>query len=210
MVTWQNYWTHKGHTFGQCHTRQHSDYFFVNIPKNSSSWTQTLVAHWCLWTPHNYHDCPDLLEKTALVVLRDPVERWISGIAEYIYLYHHNFDVASVNNTMLDWIFDRVAFDDHTEQQSMFIEGLSPKKIIWFWCDQDYSKIFSNFMLSVGELNSTYIIPEPLNTTTSNTKKVANTQFFKSLLENPKYLNKIKQYYAIDYQLIQSAKFLKK
>lgn len=208
MVTWQNYWKHKGHIYGQCQTHPDSEYFFVNIPKNASSWTQTLVAHWCLWTPYNYHETPEILDKTALVILRDPVERWISGINEYISLYHKNFDNCNVNDTMLDWIFDRVAFDDHTERQIMFVENLNYKTTQWFWHDQNYSTIFSNFLLSTGLLNETYVMSKPANTTSSDSKKIFNTQFFRQLLENPKYLNKVKKYFYDDYQLIQSIKFV--
>ena len=210
MVTGQHYWTHKGHTYGQCHTRDDSDYLFVNIPKNSSSWTQTLVAHWCLWEPHNYYDQPELLDKIALVTLRDPVNRWISGIAEYITLYHPRLECSEINATMLDWIFDRVAFDDHTERQTLFIENLNLDKIVWFWCDQDYNANFSNFLLSVGELNETYVMSAPINESKTNSKKIIITEFFKNHLKNSTYLNKLQQYYRSDYQLIKSVNFTKK
>lgn len=196
--------------YGQCHTRIDSKYYFINIPKNSSSWIQSLVAHWCLWTPFNYHDNPEILEKTALIILRDPVERWISGICEYISLYHPSFDITNVNETMLDWIFDRIAFDDHTECQTMFIEKIDPSKAIWFWADNEFSENFINFMLEVGELNDTFRPLPPSNTTASDPKKIINKNFFKDQLKNKKYLQKITNYYRNDIQLIRSIKFFKK
>lgn len=211
MVTsWRNYWKHKGHVYGQCYTRPDSGYYFVNIPKNSSSWTQTLVAHWCLWEPFNYYDTPEILDKTALIVLRDPVERWISGIGEYISLYHPDFDPDNVNDTMLEWIFDRVSFDDHTERQVMFIENIDPNKTIWFWADADFSSNFSSFMLEIGELNDTFKMEPPANTSAGNLRKQRNTSFFKNQLKNEKYLHKITHYFRDDFQLIQSVKFFKK
>lgn len=181
----------------------------MNIPKNSSSWTQTLLAHWCLWQPYNYHTQPEILNKTALVVLRNPISRWVSGICEYIELYHPDFNPSDVNSLTLDWIFDRVAFDDHTERQTMFIESLDSSKIVWFLCDSTFSKTFEQFLFSVGAINNTYKAAPPINTTTDNARKIINTQFFNEQVKNPKYLSKLVQYYQDDFKLINSVHFTK-
>ena len=78
-------WESRGHIQGQCMSHADSQYMYINIPKNASSWTKpNLLDH--SWEFYNYRT--DNLDKQALVVLRDPVDRWISGIAEFLTLYH--------------------------------------------------------------------------------------------------------------------------
>lgn len=208
MVNWQNYWTPKGHTYGQCLTKDQWPYIYINIPKNSSSWTSALLAHWCLCQRDNYFNNQDLQNKTPVIILRDPASRWLSGIGEYINLYHPGTNLNNINDTMLEWIFDRVAFDDHTEQQTMFIQNINYNNAIWFYSDDSLSTNFTKWLYSINELNETYIPSPPENTTQSNGSKIQIKQFFKSRLDsNPKWQYKIRQYFADDYKLIQEVKF---
>ena len=85
---------------------------YVYIPKNASSWTKPNLRDWG-WQFYNYHT--DQLNKTAIVVLRDPVERWLSGIAEYFALYQNTTNDLVDNKSLQQIIFDRITFDDHTE-----------------------------------------------------------------------------------------------
>jgi hypothetical protein len=208
---WKHYWANKGHIYGQCLTHPESNYYFVNIPKNSSSWTKELLTKWCSWQSANYYNTTEILDKkTALVVLRDPIDRWCSGISEYINLYHKNFDVNTVNDAMLDWIFDRVAFDDHTERQIMFVEDINYENTHWFWCDQNYSTIFSDFLTSINHLDHAYVMSPPVNMTEGDPTKNTNNQFFRQIIKNPKYFDRLKEYFYVDYQLIESVKFVGK
>ena len=79
------------------------------------------------------------------MVLRDPVDRWISGIAECLTLYHPMFDLQDMETVEL--IFDRVTFDDHTERQVKFLQGLDTDDCIFMWCDENYRNNFSQLML---------------------------------------------------------------
>ena len=59
--------------------------FYVNISKNASSYmTDTLSRQG--WTAARYgHDaCDWTLVREMLVILRDPVDRWTSGVAQYL------------------------------------------------------------------------------------------------------------------------------
>lgn len=207
MVEWQNYWTHKGHTYGQCMTKTNWDYIYINIPKNSSSWASTLLAHWCLLERTNYFDDSTLQTKIPVVILRDPIERWLSGIAEYVALYHGKICPEDFNNTMLEWVFDRVAFDDHTERQIMFVQNINIDKTIWFYADNNISKNFTSWLYSINELNETFIMPRPENVGERSPIKHQVKKFFQEKVSEPKFKSKLLKYFDCDYELINRVKF---
>ena len=134
-------WQHKGHVYGECMSLPGKDLMYVYIPKNASSWTKPNLKDWG-WEFFNYRT--DRLNKHALVILRDPVERWLSGIAEYLTLYHK--DMVKPWKETEDIIFDRITFDDHTEKQTKFLEGLDTDNCTFMMCDESYRQNFSNFI----------------------------------------------------------------
>jgi len=207
----RTYWQNKGSEFGKCHTLQNSPWFWINIPKNASCFTQTLFAHQLLWSPHNYFDM-DIKDKIPIVVLRDPVERWISGVTEYVSLYHKNFNPYEVNKQMLAWIFDRIAFDDHTESQIYFIQNIDLKKTVWFKCDINYENKLILWMQSVGLVQPQFLVPECVkkfqNTTLSNANKKPIQEFFNQVvMKNSHYQNALKKYFQKDYDLMDQVDF---
>jgi hypothetical protein len=160
-----------------------------------------------VWTRTNYHT-HDLSDKTALILLRDPVDRWISGIGEYVSLYHKRFDVKLCNDQMIDWIFDRVAFDDHTERQSMFINGIDQDRAVFFWCDQNLSKNFTKFLYESDLINDTFVMPQQENVGDQIPLRSQVQDYFQTLIQQrPKLEQKLKSYYAQDYDLIAHLKF---
>ena len=58
--------------------------FVVNIPKNASSY----VLDWTVnfgWSTALAEHCSNLSE--IIVILRDPMDRWISGMSQYVKTY---------------------------------------------------------------------------------------------------------------------------
>ena len=198
-----NYHQARGHIFGECMSHPDSEYMYVYIPKNATSWTKPNLLDFG-WEFYNYHT--DNLNKTALVVLRDPVERWISGIAEYLYLYHREFIISDLNKSVRELIFDKIAFDDHTERQLYFIEGLDPAKCIFFKFGPEYRSQFSEFLNTINMPNkySTYNYQHVSN---DSPERKQFKEFFKRELENSKYLNKVEDYFREDMRFIETVKF---
>ena len=197
-----NEWQHKGHVYGECMSKPDIDFMYVYIPKNASSWTKPNLKDWG-WEFYNYHT--DYLNKHALVVLRDPVERWLSGIAEYLTLYHTDMQTPFYETERL--IFDRVTFDDHTEKQVKFLEGIDTDRCTFMMCDSNYRANFSNFIAERLGDNKYHKYAHQhvseLCPIRSRFKRI-----FKRLLdENPKYLDRITQHFADDYKLIEQVKF---
>ena len=75
---------HRGFGYGSGMIDPTKQHFLLNIPKNASSF----IADWSYqhhWRAALISNHPTIREIT--IVLRDPVERWISGIAQYIKTY---------------------------------------------------------------------------------------------------------------------------
>lgn len=194
-------WSNKGHDYGTCMSHKDGDLMYVNIPKNASSWTKPNLLDWG-WEFYNYH--ADQLNKTAIVVLRDPLERWISGIAEYFTLYMSHIPEHDYN--IRELVFDRVCFDDHTEKQINFIHGLDSEQCIFLKCDQHYRENFSN-LLAEHHMPNRYQTYDMQHVSENDPRRKRFKQIFAREVQNSKYLEQVKNYYAQDYELINQVKF---
>lgn len=203
MNNFLEYYKVRGHVFGECMSKHDTNLLYINIPKNASSWTKpNLIDHG--WEHYNYHT-DNLYHKHAMVVLRDPVSRWLSGIAEYMFINHKNIDCSKFDKPFFDLIFDRIAFDDHTELQILFVEGI--KNCTFFLCDENYKLNFSNFLKEHGVSNS-YQNYENQHVTSADVVRQKFKNIFQLALEsNPEYLKKVKWYFNKDYDLINSINF---
>jgi hypothetical protein len=175
---------------------------YVYIPKNASSWTKpNLLDHG--WEFFNYHT--DQLNKPALVVLRDPVERWISGMAEYLTLYQPNFRLSFQETEEL--IFDRIVFDDHTEKQVKFLQGLDTDRCTFMRCDENYRSNFSDFISEHYGPNK-YARYEYQHVSNDDSDRRRFKLLFSRILEREsKYVRRLTDYYEDDYKLIEQVKF---
>lgn len=199
-----NYYEPRGHVFGECWSAPNTDLMYVNIPKNATSWTKPNLQDWG-WENYNYHT-DNLYHKTAIIVLRDPVERWVSGIAEYLYLYHRDWPTESFNKQMLDLIFDKIAFDDHTEKQVYFLEGLDLDRCVFFKFNEQYRQNFSNFLAEHGMPNKYYNY-EKQHVSDNEPIRRNYKEIFINSLNNSKYLNQVNDYFRQDINLIEQTKF---
>ncbi len=205
MKKFFEYYINKGHVFGECMSHPSTDLMYVYIPKNASSWTKPNLKDWN-WETYNYHT-DNLYYKKSLIVLRDPIERWLSGIAEYMYLYHNSLDIAYFSKNFYDIIFDKIALDDHTEKQVLFIEGLTLSNCTFFLCDENYRINFSAFLKEHG-MNNRYHNYEYQHTSESSEERQRFKNIFRNALKNnSKYMKNLKKYFSEDYQLIESVKF---
>ena len=205
MIDFLEYYKSKGHVFGECMSKSDSDLMYINIPKNATSWTKPNLKDWG-WEFYNYHT-DNLYHKHALVVLRDPVDRWLSGIAEYMFLYHNHLDPLQFSDAFFDLVFDRVAFDDHTEQQVLFLDGINLDNCTFFLCDSNYRQWFSQFLSSHGMTNR-YFKYNYQHVTENSIERFKFKQIFKKALEEkPKYLKQVTQYFSKDHNLINLIKF---
>lgn len=88
--------------------------FIVNIPKNASSYIHDWAQHhgWCAALAQN---CSSV--ERLYVMLRDPLERWISGMAQYIKTYI--LSVQGPNGPVLP--HESTSVQDYTMSAPMFV-----------------------------------------------------------------------------------------
>lgn len=152
-----------------------------------------------VWLGCNFSD--KLFEEyIPIILLRDPVERWISGCP----------DISSVleliNDTKrLDHYFNNLADmckDEHHCPQSDFIAGVDFSKAVFFYCDQHLTLNVHHYFESLG---FDTMPPEPTNQQPDSLQ--AHSRAWREILNNPKYLEKFQKNFSRDYELINSVNF---
>jgi len=199
VINFIEYYKDRGHVFGQCMSSPDIDLMYVNIPKNASSWIKSVLSN-LNWEHYNYYT--DNLNKPSIVVLKDPVERWLSGIAEYMYLYHGNIDITNLTQSFFDIVFDRISFDDHTEKQILFLENIDLNTCTFFQCNNTLKTTLGHFLNH--DFND---YPSKHVTKDDPIRSKFRELFLHELKSNSKYQSQLNLYYAKDYNLINSVKF---
>lgn len=196
--------------------------FLILIPKNAS----TLLSQWAgqnRWTIDNVRNYPKVEE--IIAVLRDPIDRWISGIAQYIntYIlqpYGYNgpifpgeyvgeFDqpmstdeFVQLYNLLAERLFFDVVdrFDDHVLAQSEFLQVCPnvPRKFFLLGNKNTVLDIAEYFRWSYFQQNTD-------DNAGSNDQKIKELQsFFKSrLTERPELVYRLQKHYYADMQLLK-------
>lgn len=203
---WLNQYTARGFVPGGMFVD--GDVVYIPIPKNSSSYIGKLVLA-NNWKVANFLKT-ELTNKKIIVVLRDPINRWVSGMAQYLCSaivsqgYTADTIINSWNPVMESLIFDRVIFDDHTEKQLYFINTVPKESCVYF-----------NGVHGVGELLQKYLHEHDINLNIDidinledNIQHQKLTKFLKTLLDqNTKLVDRLKEVYADDYKLINGVTF---
>lgn len=216
-LNWSRVWSNRGHALGEGMISPNQKHFYLNIPKNSSSSTKAVLES-LEW---NYASLNDFPNAHIVVILRDPIERWISGAAEYLMMYHQNVIDNIVDPGTYDFLpllgdklgmsllFDRMTFDDHTERQAVFLQDIPFERCTWLMNDQNFSTTFSNYLNSIGYPN-TFAMQDKKNSTenSDNNKKRVLKQFLKLVIDRDEYKKyNLKQWHWCDYHIINSANF---
>jgi len=195
------------------------DRYIVNIPKNASSF----ILDWTRrnrWSTTEHPEAFDL--KEMIVVMRDPIERWISGFAQYAQSWLMNasrfFDPATGPGRdfqrktgadfvqSYDWLAERLIFDnaenfdDHTWPQTYFFQDLVPMvPRRFFYLDTEWTTKFQNYLNLADPTDE-------LDRNDSNFN--ADHRVIKDLLRQrinivPELQTVIKQAYQQDYYIIK-------
>lgn len=199
--------------------------FIVNIPKNASSY----MLDWARrhqWMTTVADDHSDTITE-MIVILRDPLDRWISGIVQYLNTYilsvqgpngpvfpdepysPHNWPMDAVqwidayNQTTERLIFDVVnRFDDHVWPQHEFVENLLPAvKRKYFLLDHNFDAAIADYLgfAPYSDLDS--------NSAGNNANMRLLQKFFVDRLQQrPDLAQRVIKAYAKDYELIARTK----
>ena len=211
----------RGYGYGSGILSPTHDRFVVNIPKNASSYLLDWGNHH-RWTAAaiNNIDYPHTLQE-VIVVLRDPMQRWISGIAQYLTGYVLNVSgaydwstgpgpndqqisadtfIEEYNQVVERLLFDNLnRFDDHVWPQCDFFQDLLvhiPKK--FFYIDQNFDSNVSDYLgfLPIAELDRNQGDANP------DIRKIQ--QFIRGRLNTrPELQERVHRAYAQDYKIIK-------
>lgn len=99
---------------------------YVQIHKCAS----TQMGGWCQqqgWKRTKFWGEPQDPQRRYLVLLRDPVDRWISGTKQWI--KKNNYVPSEFSDQIWHLIHQHLTFDDHTVPQYRFLLGLKIKSI---------------------------------------------------------------------------------
>lgn len=195
----ENYWKEFGYDrFGMCLT-DNKTLFYVNIPKNASTFVKQNLDN-LGWEYQNYYDHNIKERLRALVILRDPISRWATGIDQYFSLYHK--DVKILTDTHIDIVCNKIVMDDHTEKQVYFLRNLNTDNCIFLKLDAELSDNLSYIISDICNI-SINLIEDQFR----YIKKPIAAQLLRLLEERPVLKQKIKNFYSADYELIENIKF---
>ena len=182
-----------------------NDLCYIPIPKNSSSYVgQLLLKNG--WATDNFLTT-DLSNKNIIILLRDPKERWISGMVEYLCSSllkndkPSSYFINNWNDIIQDLIFDQIIFDDHTEKQVYFIQGIPRENCVFFDSSNQPEQAIKQY-LSTHSVDLNIDAEIDRNQTSGNEYKEPLVSFLQDRLDkNPNLLNKLMNKYREDYTL---------
>lgn len=194
---------------------------FVSIPKNASTWVGENYFH----NRNNaknfmYTDIENIVKIHRckfIVILRDPLDRWISGMTQMIYTEpdQHFTMINPMYIDTFDWetVIATVAYDNHTQKQIHFTRVVPFANIVWLKFDDNLKENFIDLMSSYGVqlIKNEGSTDNAANITNNNDKKISVMNKIVDVLDqHPEYSQKIIEYYHDDYALVNSVKFYKK
>jgi len=156
--------------------------FFLKIPKNCTSFFRDCLS---------YNEVDYSPEYNSVVIMRDPIDRWISGTLEMISKYQINYNLFQKR------FINSVAFDRHTAEQNLFF----PKNF-----DYNAAKFYyynKNIIEQIQPIYFPEVEPIRKNQTIMNERKMELYEMVLDWVNQPDLNNTIKNYYKQDYNIIE-------
>ncbi len=133
-----------------------------------------------------------------IVVLRDPIERWISGVTQYI---SGRMPHIVLNDDIIKIFIDHLVIDLHLETQTKFLHGIKFDQCVFFKLDQNLESNLKAYLEKEQEATIDIGLDHK-NDYKTDIGKVHNKLRLQDFLNNNKIENlNIKKALDIDYQL---------
>lgn len=192
--------------YGHCLTRNDINYKFITILKCASTWSNELLIKECYWKISNF-SMTDLDDKINLVILRDPLERWIAAIK-------HLRRFPSENGVLVDLrdpekLFSDVNFDPHLNLQVNSLQGLDLKNCIFFRFGPHLESHLLDFLNNMFNYNLQFK-SEHSKMNNMNKKNYPVYTTISNFLKTEKYKNILYNYLEPDFELYNTVKFYEK
>ena len=189
-------WAHLGHRLGECWVDEVHNKTYVHIPKNASSFIKgVLIGSGGFW----HHSETLINSNENLIMLRDPIDRWCSGIAQYLY-----------NSNQVDMpvelVFDKITFDDHTDLQTYFLQNVDLTSATFMIVNDDLRANINDWIIGNG-YRTNVDIAIAYNASSEDDRATTKNYYAKLLDQNPEFVLKLQQHFEADYELINRVKF---
>ena len=190
-------WIHNGHRLGECWVDESRSITYIHVPKNASSFIKG-----CLIGSGGFWKYSETLVNSNenLIVLRDPIERLCSGIAQYQY-NSKQFDMP------LDKVFKTITFDDHTDLQTYFLQGVDLSKARYMLADNTLRPTLEKWTREKGYITNINIVHSYNASVDDDQRKYTKVKYLELLESRPDLVLKLKNHFAADYELINKVKF---
>jgi len=176
---------------------------YVHIPKNASKIIMAAINDYTDMVFEDKNPVDVQLEDPDarfMVVLRNPLERWYSGILQYLISIDYLEGVK--NPKVLQVLCDGLDFDIHTQLQIDKVDGLDIERCIFFNAD-DMS--FNQKVIDFFRTDLDYVVKLPEKTYSN----VEHLNYIRDYIKlNPEILEKIKKYYQPDFMLFDTVNFV--
>ena len=147
-------------------------------------------------------------------MLRDPVERWISGISWYMTLtFPDLIDQCEKNNvvrsTVMSMAANKIDFDEHTTPQMNFLQGIKFNNATFIKVkanDNTYRTIFSTFVKDKLGIPNSFDQSPVRHVAAENPIQARWVEFFQSELDTD-LRARLCEYYQHDINLFNRVKF---
>jgi hypothetical protein len=197
------------HEFGQGLRNISRKLYYCQIPKCASMWVRKYLEYlnpmpcpadnWLVCNANT----PDITDYTPLIVLRDPVKRWLSNcpaVGSIVEIASNKRQSEKVFETLDLWLYD-----EHAARQVDFVQWLDLSKAVFFYCDEHLSANMEHYFNSQGFTNTS--APATINQQSSDEVTIASVAAWRKLFAVSKYANVFQQTYARDYELINTVNF---
>lgn len=183
---------------------------WINIPKNASSFIQTILTE-NGWVEPDPSIRAELLESDIrkFCILRNPLERWVSGFAECF------MDLPEICDLLNNPIFIKViernpVFDNHTELQSSFVKNTTNLEYILLESNVDAGNFFRTIEKWITKNNGTADCKFWRNKVNpydnDNDKHYVYWNARKLMQENKSFQDSLNKFYISDFHLLDKAK----
>lgn len=192
-----------------------TEYCYIPILKNAHTWGTNIFQNYLDFEEKNYVPNTD---KKYIIFLRNPVERWVSGVMEFMQSLHvdpvtkpYLSNSCKLDPLHLALLCTIVTFDAHTVRQVDYLREFYPKlytrNIIYFYMDDNFSENVTSFLYKSFGLQ---LPTSKINVAKENRFKIhIEKQIINFLNENPKYKKNIELYFDRDYSFLNTCKFYK-
>ena len=180
-------------------------YSYIPIPKNAHTWAKALLET-------NLQFAKDIHQGKiavfpygkAIIILRDPIERWIAGVAQCLSVYDPIWcrDLVS-NDNLIKLLCDIGRIDDHTNRQTDALFNLNIKQCIFFKCDSTLEPTMHHFIKTISNLDMVVPCDNYNRIEDGNESKQLVYQALTERLQDRDYFDRVNKYFSPDIKFLE-------